>query len=200
MEEGKSGRFEVNVATQAEFEAFYAWLHPVTGRDVQVDQSNAEGLLRLANYYQIEKLKATCASVLQKATPSVARLVLADECGLTEWRDKLVEHIAEEFDKHDLEPLKAHVDLLMAVVSRASARFSEQGKEIELLAEQGAELRAELLANRARLQEIRELQARVHEIRNLACNDIRRDRSQDGQLLCDYVWRGLTEIAQAMEG
>uniref|UniRef100_A0A7S0A775 BTB domain-containing protein n=1 Tax=Pyrodinium bahamense TaxID=73915 RepID=A0A7S0A775_9DINO len=173
MEEGKSGRFEVNVATQAEFEAFYAWLHPVTGRDVQVDQSNAEGLLRLANYYQIEKLKATCASVLQKATPSVARLVLADECGLTEWRDKLVEHIAEEFDKHDLEPLKAHVDLLMAVVSRGRVRFGE------------------LLADKTR---VRELQPRVRELADIAYSRISANITLNGQPLCAH----LREISDSM--
>eukprot|EP00418_Pyrodinium_bahamense_P019754 CAMPEP_0179114876 /NCGR_PEP_ID=MMETSP0796-20121207/53811_1 /TAXON_ID=73915 /ORGANISM="Pyrodinium bahamense, Strain pbaha01" /LENGTH=109 /DNA_ID=CAMNT_0020813111 /DNA_START=35 /DNA_END=360 /DNA_ORIENTATION=+ len=72
MAEGRSSRFWVSVATKAEFEVFYAWLHPVTCHDVQVDRSNAEGLLRLADYYQVEQLKPRCASVLQRAPPSVS--------------------------------------------------------------------------------------------------------------------------------
>mmetsp|Transcript_144446 Transcript_144446/g.402423 ORF Transcript_144446/g.402423 Transcript_144446/m.402423 type:complete len:183 (-) Transcript_144446:122-670(-) len=128
MAEGRCSRFEVNVATKAEFEAFYAWLHP--GRDVQVDQGNADAMLKLADYYQVEQLKTTCASVLQHAPPSASRLILADECGLTDWRDQLVERLAAEFDKHDLEPLKSHMDLLMAVVSRARVHFGKHKEEL----------------------------------------------------------------------
>ena len=40
-------------------------------------------------------------------------------CHIDELRDRFIEHIAETFDEYAIEPLKAHTDLLMAIVKRA---------------------------------------------------------------------------------
>lgn len=130
MTEGKSNRFEVTIVTKEQFEVFYAWLHPVDGRDLELREDNVNYMLKIANYYQIQKLKEMCATCLHHMFASVERLLLADECGLSDLRDNIADRIAEDPGDHDLESLKAYPELLLVVISKICPKFSAQKRKI----------------------------------------------------------------------
>mmetsp|Transcript_82026 Transcript_82026/g.265790 ORF Transcript_82026/g.265790 Transcript_82026/m.265790 type:complete len:224 (+) Transcript_82026:45-716(+) len=158
MAESRHRRFDVHIASKDEFQVFYDWLHPVSGRDLAITLGNMDAMLRISNYYQVQSLVDRCVGELRCAPPSAERLILSFNCGLTDLQEHFADSIATAIDDFDLGPLKAHPDLLLDVTSRIQSVFRGQKKRLQ---EQTAELedhRSKRIRAEGAKQALRQLQ------------------------------------------
>ena len=91
---------------QREFKVFYSLLGPCAWSTDKVTEANADSLLAISDYYQVEVIKQACEGLLLNLPPNTTRLLQASKHGLKRQYQRCMRHLAKQCTKEDLEVLR----------------------------------------------------------------------------------------------
>ncbi|CAE7897152.1 KBTBD7 [Symbiodinium necroappetens] len=106
MKEAQQGVIKVDVASTEEFKVFYSLLGPCAWSTDKVTEANADSLLAISDYYQVEVIKQACEGLLLNLPPNTTRLLQASKHGLKRQYQRCMRHLAKQCTKEDLEVLR----------------------------------------------------------------------------------------------